>query len=76
MWIKIELIVTTIRSTSTLCVPRKNMDYTMLNFFSNAGQVHILSTASRALNLQVVTKVLMESLQRLYKEEVRSKLAK
>jgi hypothetical protein len=68
--IKIEFLVSSIESATSMYITAKDMNDAMLNFFGYLKQIHIFPTAGGALYLQLVTVVLMESLKALDKQEV------
>lgn len=68
--IKIEFLVSSVESTTPMNIAAKDMNDTMLNFFGNLKQIHVVPTAGGALHLQIITIILMESLKALNKQEV------
>ena len=68
--IKVEFLVSSIESTTSVNIAAKDMDDAMLNFFGHLEEIHIVPAAGGALNLQLVTIVLMEPLEALDKQEV------
>lgn len=70
--VTVQLDVTTIRCPLTLTITSENVDDAVLNLFGDVCEVHVIPTASRAFYLDLVSVVLVESLERLYQEEVYS----
>jgi hypothetical protein len=68
--IKVEFLVSSIESTTSVNVAAKDMDDAMLNFFSHLEEIHKITTAGGAFNLQFVTIVLIEPLEALDEQEV------
>jgi hypothetical protein len=68
--IKVEFLVSSIESATSVNIAAKDMDDAMLNFFGHLEEVHIIPAAGGALNLQFVTIVLIEPLEALDKQEV------
>jgi len=71
MGITIELRVSTIGSSTSIHILAKYVDNAMLDFLRNLVQWHKVTTPRGALDLEVVPIVLMKTLKRLDKEEVR-----
>jgi hypothetical protein len=68
--IKVEFLVSSIESATSVNIAAKDMDDTMLNFFGHLEEIHIIPAAGGALDLQFVTVVLIEPLEALDKQEV------
>lgn len=76
MRVSIELLVTPVRSTSSLDVTSKDMNDTVLDFFRSAKQVHVITTSTRTFDLQIITVILMEPLQGFDEQEIGCKLTR
>ena len=76
MRILVQFWDTSIGSTLAFVVPSENMYDTVLNLLSNRKEIHVFATSGRTFNLQVITVVLVESLQTLNKYKVGCKLKK
>ena len=68
--IKVEFLVSSIKSATPVNIAAKDMNDPMLNFFCHLEEIHIIPAAGGALNLQIVTIVLIEPLEALDKQEV------
>ena len=68
--IKVKFLVSSIESAASVNIAAKDMDDPMLNFFCHLEEIHIISAAGGALNLQFVTIILIEPLEALDKQEV------
>lgn len=51
--VKVPLPVAAISCTTAIHVAAKDVDDAVLNFFCDVGQVHVVATASRALDLEL-----------------------
>lgn len=65
VWVAIQLWVPAVRGTPALRVTTEDMDDPVLDLFRNLNEVHVIPTASGALDLQVIAVVLVEPLQAL-----------
>ena len=72
VWIKIQLLITTVGCATSFRIATKDMDNAMLNLFCDVRQVHVLAASCRALDLEVISVILVEPLQRLYEKEIHS----
>ena len=68
--IKIEFLVSSIKSATSVNIAAKDMNDAMLNFFGHLEEIHIIPAAGGALNLHFVTVVLIEPLEALDKQEI------
>ena len=68
----VQEFVSAIGSAPTAAVAAKDVYDAVLQFFSNVRKVHLVAASSRALDLQLVTVVLVEALETLDEEEVDS----
>lgn len=66
----VKLGIAAVRRSPSLHVATENVDDAMLNLLGDTNKIHIIATAGGALNLEVVTVVLVESLQTFNEEEV------
>lgn len=72
--VTIEFLVPTVRRTPAVHVASKDVNETMLDLFSDLGEVHVVAAASRALDLEVAAVVLVEALKGLDEQEVDGEL--
>lgn len=70
VWVAVKLGVPTVRGTPTLCIATENVDDPVLDLFCDLNEVHVITAASWALDLQLITVVLIEPLQTLNQEEI------
>ena len=68
--IKVEFLVSSIESATSVNIAAKDMDDAVLNFFGHLEEIHVIPAAGGALNLHFVTVVLIEPLKALDKQEV------
>lgn len=72
VWVTVQLDISTVRRPFAVPVTSEDVNDTVLDLFSDVGEVHVVPTAGRALYLDLVSVVLIESLERLNQEEVYS----
>lgn len=63
-------MMTTVSRSPSIYVSCEDMDNAMLNFLRDSSQVHVISAASRAFDLELVTIELMEPLKTLDQQEI------
>jgi hypothetical protein len=65
-------MMSSVGRSSPLYISREYVYYAMLNLFSDLGQVHVFSTPSRTLDLNLISIELMKPLETLDQQEVYS----
>jgi hypothetical protein len=69
----IQLVVTPVSGPATFHVAPKDMNDSVLDLLRNRDEIHVHAASRRALDLKVVTVVLVEPLQALDEQEIGSK---
>ena len=72
--VPIKFLVPTVCRTTTVHITSKDVDKAMLNLLGHLGEIHVIATTSRALDLEVAPVVLVEALEGLDEQEVDSEL--
>lgn len=70
MGVPIEFRVSSIRRSTPIHVPSKDVDNAMLDFLCNFAQIHVVPATGGAFDLEFRSIVLMEALKRFYEQEI------